>query len=182
MKQRAKFIFPVLTILLLPSVMAKTSDGEQTMEIEADSVEIREQQGISIYKGNVIIKRGSTVIKGQLIHIYQSNNAIDRITVEGTPASFKQLNDQDQEILAQGLNMEYRNADGILVLKKQALLVQQNNRFTSEHIIYNTRKDIVQAGSKNQNNDNNDDKKRVTITILPEHPIQPEQPEQSEQQ
>lgn len=173
MKQHAKIILPVLALLLSPPVMAKTSDAEQAMYVEADSVEIREQQGISIYKGNVVIKRGSTLIKGQLIHIYQKNNVIDHITIKGNPASFKQLNDRDEEILAQSLDMEYQNAEGILVLKKQALLVQHNNRFTSEHIVYNTRKDIVQAGGENQ--DSGSGKQRVTITI------QPKQPEQSEQ-
>ena len=137
-------------------------------------MEIREQEGISIYKGNVIIKRGSTLIKGQLIHIYQIDDVIDRIKAEGNPALFKQLNDQDQEILAQCRDMEYQNTQGILVLKQEALLVQHNNRFTGEHIVYNTRKDIVQAGSENPDGD--PAKQRVTITIQPKPSQQSEQP------
>lgn len=164
----------LLALTLSPLALAKTSDREQPMHIEADSVEINELKGISIYRGNVVIRRGSTVIKGNLIHIYQKNNAIERITIEGTPASFRQLNDQDQEVLAESQNMEYQNTEGILVMKKKALLVQHNNRFSSDQIIYNVRKDIVQAGSESKNNtDNGGD--RVTITI------QPEQPEQAEQ-
>ncbi|MFW2371527.1 MAG: lipopolysaccharide transport periplasmic protein LptA [Gammaproteobacteria bacterium] len=174
MKQLTKIILPVLALLLSSPLMAKSSDAEQAMYIEADSVEIREQEGISIYKGNVIIKRGSTLIKGQLIHIYQIDNVIDRIKAEGNPASFKQLNDQDQEILAQCLDMEYQNSEGILILKQEALLVQHNNRFTSEHIVYNTRKDIVQAGSESP--DGKPGKQRVTITIQPEPDKQSEQP------
>lgn len=174
MNPYAKNILPLLALLLSPSLLAKTSDSEQAMHIEADSVEIREQEGISIYKGNVIITRGSTIIKGQLIHIYQKNNVIDHIKAEGDPASFKQLNDQDQEIIAQSLDMEYRNSEGILILKKQALLVQHNNRFTSEHIVYNTQKDIVQAGSPDQT-DSEGSKQRVTITIQPEPAKQSEQ-------
>jgi len=174
MKQLAKITLTILGLLLSAAVTAKSSDAEQAMYIEADSVEIREQEGISIYKGNVIIKRGSTLIKGQLIYIYQNNNVIDRITAEGNPASFKQLNDQDQEILAQCLDMEYQNTQGVLVLKQQALLVQHKNRFTSEHIVYNTRKDIVQAGSDNENGEPG--KQRVTITIQPESPKQSELP------
>ncbi|MCW8955364.1 MAG: lipopolysaccharide transport periplasmic protein LptA [Gammaproteobacteria bacterium] len=176
MKLLVKFILPALSLLGLASAIAKTSDSEQPMYIEADSVEIREQEGISIYKGNVIIKRGSTVIKGQLIHIYQKNNIIDRITMLGDPASFRQLNDQDQEILAESLDMEYQDTGGILTLNKQALLVQHNNRFTGDHIIYNTSKDLVQAGSENQDKGNG--KRRVTVTIQPEKPKQQKQSEQ----
>lgn len=174
MKHHANITLAALILLLTPALQAKDSDAEEPMQIEADSVELREREGISIYKGNVIFQRGSTLIKGQLIYIYQKNNVIDHINIEGDPASFRQLNDQDQEILAQSLNMEYQNAKGILILKKQAILVQHNNRFTSEHIVYDTFKDIVQAGSNDQNNTS--EKQRVTITI------QPEQPKQSEQQ
>lgn len=173
MKQLANTILPVLALLMPAALLAKTSDAEQPMYIEADSVEVREQEGISIYKGDVIIKRGSTLIKGQLIHIYQINNVIERIKVEGDPASFKQLNDQEQEILAQSLDMEFKNSEGILVLKQEALLVQHNNRFTSEHIVYDTLKDIVQAGSEHP--DGEPGKQRVTITIQPEATKQSEQ-------
>ena len=42
--------------------------------------------------------------------------------------------------------MTYVADTGLLVLREQAILEQKQNRFTSEHIIYDTRKDIVQAG------------------------------------
>lgn len=178
MKRLVEIALSIAMLLISWPGLSKTSDQNEAMEIKADSVEIQERQGISIYRGDVVIKQGSTLIKGELIHIYQTNNTIERITIEGSPASFRQLNDDDNEILAQSLNMEYQNAEGILVLKKQAILVQQNNRFTSEHIVYNARKDIVQAGSNNSNENNDSKQERVTITIQPEADRQPQQSEQ----
>lgn len=163
----------LLTKLMLPALLlaspvstARTADAEQPIHIEADSVEIREQEGISIYRGGVRISRGSMVIRGELIVIHNTPAGLEKIVVEGQPASFRQLNDLDEEISAQSLNMTYVADSGQLVLKQQAVLEQKQNKFTSEHIIYDTRKDIVQAGETEQPS-GDESPQRVTITIQP---------------
>lgn len=163
---------PIKTLILLlliisTALSARTSDGEEPIHIEADSVEIRERQGVSIYRGNVRITRGSMRIDGDLIHIYSTPQGLDKIVVEGKPARFEQLNDQNQEISAQSLHMTYSADNGLLVMKQDAILVQKDNRFTSEHIIYNTRRDIVQAGEQD-GPAKSGDRERVTITIQPD--------------
>ena len=157
----------ILLILLSSGIChAKTADDSQPVNIEADSVEIREQQGISIYRGKVKITRGSMIIKGELITIHNTPQGLEKIVVEGEPASFRQLTDQDEEISAQSLEMTYIAGDGLLEMKKQAILVQKQNKFTSEHIIYDTRKDIVQAG-ETEATGADETPQRVTITIHP---------------
>lgn len=161
-------IVTLLALLLTSlSAQARSSDADQPLTIEADSVEIREQEGISIYNGNVMIRRGSTVIKGEKIRIQQKQGQIDTITIHGQPATFSQLNDLDQTISAQSQRMNYQAQNGILTLDGEAVLIQHNNRFTSEHIVYNANKDIVHAGQKTNTHDE-DTPKRVTITISPD--------------
>jgi lipopolysaccharide export system protein LptA len=158
---------PLFAVLMAPVCSAKTSDADEPIHIEADSVEILEQQGVSIYRGHVNIRKGSMLIKGELIHIHQQDQGIDRILVTGDPASFRQLNDQGEEVSAQSLEMTYTAGNGILVMKKDAILVQSGNRFTSQHIVYDTRRDTVQAG-KDESTSEPGEKPRVTITIQPQ--------------
>ena len=171
----------LLPVLLLSSSLcfARASDDDQPINIEADSVEIREQQGISIYRGSVKISRGSMIIKGELITIHNTPQGLEKIVVEGKPASFRQLTDMDEEISAQSLEMTYVASNGLLVMKKQAILVQKQNKFTSEHIIYDTRKDIVQAGENSTSGDS-ETPQRVTITIQPEKDDQQNSNEQKQ--
>lgn len=165
---------PLLGLLLalytpLPAV-AKTSDAEQPVHIEADSVEIREKDGLSIYRGHVKITRGSMNIQGELIHIHSNDDGLEKITVQGDPARFSQLNDANQEVSAESGDMNYDADSGILVLKKDAILIQHQNRFTSQHIIYDTRKDVVKAGNSPPTSSNDGTEQtpsRVTITIKP---------------
>jgi lipopolysaccharide export system protein LptA len=155
-------------LILTPAlIQAKTADINQPLHIEADSVEIRERQGISIYKGNVSIRQGSMLIKGQLIHITSnSENNSYIIKIEGAPARFKQLTSDDQEVHAQSEKIIFSSATGILTMDKGAVLVQGKNKFTGEHIIYHSREDIVQAGMGKHTSDT-DKPKRVSITIQP---------------
>lgn len=122
MNQMNKYLLFILFLSL--QVQAKTSDSDQPLHIQAGSVEIREQEGISIYKDRVRITRGSMVIQGELIHVHTTEDKIKKIRVEGTPAKFKQLNDQDEEVSAQSLEMEYQASENKLILKSQAILVQ----------------------------------------------------------
>lgn len=165
MIQGSKFL--LLTLCLSLQAEAKMADAEQPLHIQAGSVEIREQEGISIYKDKVRISRGSMVIEGELIHIHAEKNRVKNIRVEGKPARFKQLNEQDEEVSAESQEMEYKASENKLILKKQAVLVQGKNKFTSDHIVYDTRQDIVQAGDPTQSSDSAASE-RVTITILPE--------------
>ena len=162
----SKLSLALLLILSSSLSAAKTTDQEQPINIEADSVEIREREGISTYRGHVKIIKGSMLIKGDLIYIHTGEKGLEKILVEGKPATFKHLNDQDEEITAQSHKMTYQASSGILVLKKDAVLEQSNNRFTSEHIVYDTQKDIVQAGSDEQTTDQQPG--RVSITIQPQ--------------
>ena len=163
----------LLFFLCIIQAEAKMSDADQPLNIEAGSVEIREKEGISIYKNNVRITRGTMVIQGELIHVHSAEDKIQTIRIEGSPAKYRQLNEQGEEVSAQSQEMEYQARENKLILKKDAILVQGQNRFTSEHIVYDTKQDIVQAGDPEQTT-NSSESDRVTITIQPEKKKDPE--------
>jgi len=163
-------------LLCLPaSVLAKQSDLEQPIQIHADSVEMREKEGISIYKGKVEITQGSLLLTGDTITIHSTPEGISTIVVTGSPAKYSQLNDQNQTIRAHSNIMDYSRQTGLLQLKGDALLEQDQSRFSSNHIIYDTHTDVVQAGGE-KTQPGEEDKSRVSITIKPEKPRETSNP------
>lgn len=160
----------LLALLVIPcAAVAKTSDAEQPIHIEADQVEIRDREGLSIYRGNVHIVQGSLRINGNEIRIRTTDQGMQKINISGKPATFSQLTDLNEEISAQGEEMEYQAKTGLLILDRNAALVQRDNRFTSEHIVYNTQTNVVKAGTDNQpSTTKSTPPARVTITIMPE--------------
>jgi len=145
---------------------AKSADNDAPVHIEADQVEMRERENISIYRGHVKITKGSIKITGTEITIKNKNGNLHHIKISGEPATFYQLNDLDEEISAESNQMDYMADNGMLELKENALLVKNQNRFSSPHIIYDTQKDIVKAG--NHNAPEPGETPRVNITIHPE--------------
>lgn len=162
----------LLTLLVIPgAAIAKTSDAEQPIYIEADQVEIRDREGLSIYRGNVHIAQGSLRIYGNEIRIRTTDQGMQKVNISGKPATFFQLTDLNEEISAQGEEMEYQSKTGLLILDREAVLVQRDNRFTSEHIVYNTQTNVVKAGTDNQTSTPDSTPPRVTITIMPEKAV-----------
>ena len=158
--------FLLFIYLVSTPLFAQNTDKEAPIHIEADRVEMHERDDLSIYKGNVKITKGSIRISGDKILIKNSDGKLDHIKVNGTPATFFQLNDLNEEISAQSIEMKYLAKNSMLELKQQALLVKNQNRFSSEYIIYDAHNDIVKAGNDNKTNSN--EQPRVKITLHPE--------------
>jgi len=165
-------ISPVVLLLFLSTsfnVHAKSTDEKAPLHIEADKLEMREKEDVSIYTGHVKITRGSMKVTGDKVVIKNNNGKLHSIHINGRPATFYQLNDLNEEISAESYSMDYRANTGILELKQKAILLKNKNRFSSEHIIYNTLQDIVKAGKGTPTIQTSpQDTPKVKITIYPE--------------
>ncbi len=179
MKRHIKTVFrlffpPLLLFLVLfflhISAWAKSSDNDAPVHIEADQMEMREKDSISIYTGKVKVTRGSIKITGDKIIIKNKNGELYSINIDGKPATFYQLNDLNEAISAESHKMDYTADSGTLELIKKAIPEKNKNRFSSDHIIYDTLNDIVKAGSTNILGSQPGQQKtpRVKITIHPE--------------
>ena len=151
-----------LSLLITANAMASNTDHNQPMQIEAGKVILKEKQGISRYIGNVKITQGSRFILGDNITIHSNNGDVTKVIVKGQPASFSQLNDENEKVNASAHQMTFYTKTDILVLEENAILQQKDNVFKSEKISYNTAKDIITAGKHNGSTD-----ERVKITIHP---------------
>lgn len=159
--------FAILTLAFSSCAQAMKADRDAPAHIEADRVEMHEKKDFSIYTGNVKITKGSITLRGDTITIRNKDGKLHLITLQGEPATFNQQNDLGEEISAQSQHMEYRADNGLLELKDDALLVKNKNRFSSAHIIYDTREDIIRAGQDNQVD--TAQPPRVQITIQPDN-------------
>jgi len=138
-----------LLLLLLPGQLwALATDGEQPIEVEADELEVRDQEKISIYTGNVTLVQGSLEINADrvVIHLNEANELI-LMEMTGTPATFRQLNDDQQEILGEALHIDYTQSESLLELRDSARVSQAGDIIESDLIRINTETSSLQAGS-----------------------------------
>lgn len=138
-----------LLLLLLPGQLwALSTDGEQPIEVEADELEVRDQEKISIYLGNVVLVQGSLKITADRVVIHLNDaNELQLMEMTGTPATFRQLDDDQQEILGEALYIDYNQSESLLELRDSARVSQAGDTIESDLIRINTMSSSLQAGS-----------------------------------
>jgi lipopolysaccharide export system protein LptA len=155
----ASLIF-TLCCLISNSAWALSTDKDQPVSIEADSVDIDESTETAIYRGNVILIQGSINLNASrvVVHKFQSDNA--HIEATGKQVQFSQKQDKTGELIkGRADKAEYGINSARLELTGDASLVKGNNTFKNDRIIYDREKAVVQAGSSAKGSE------RVKITI-----------------
>lgn len=157
---RDKLLLLLLIVFLSPAGWALSTDKDQPVTIEADSVDIDEAKETAIYKGNVILVQGSLNLRASRVVVYnfQSDNAL--IVATGQQVQFSQKPDDSEQLIKGRANKaEYGINSARLELTGKASLVKGKNTFRNDRIIYDREKAIVKAGTSAEGTE------RVRITI-----------------
>lgn len=148
-------IFINIMILAFPASAANS----QIVDIQSDYLLLDETNGVSEYKGKVLFKKGTLVIKADAITLYYDGEMLTKALIHGTPADVQHAPDNEDKVHSQAREMEYFVAEDKLLLKGQAFVDQGSRHFSGETIEYNTRQRIFTA-SGNQDNINNEENKQ----------------------
>ena len=157
----------LLGFILLPQLaLALPSDREKPIEIEADSADLDNGKGISVYHGDVVMTQGSTRITGDKVTIYSTEKEVQRVVATGnnTRAYYEELQDKEQGLLqAWGYTIDYQLAKDQIELTRDGELKNQGDIFKGEKINYNISLQTVNATSDKKEGGS----RRVQMVIHP---------------
>jgi lipopolysaccharide export system protein LptA len=139
----------VLLLLLLPcQLQALSTDREQPIEVEADELEVRELERISIYLGNVNLVQGSLEINADRVVLhFNEANELTLMEMTGRPATVRQLDDNQREMWGEAKQIDYTQSKSLLELRDSARLTHEGNIIESDLITINTESSRFHAGS-----------------------------------
>ncbi len=165
-RSSCRWILPLMTVfsLLLPlTAQALPDDKDQPIQLTADSAEMDDKKGVSVYIGQVFLKQGSLEIEADKITIYSDDQGVSQMIAVGRPVKFRQQPQIDSP-LTRGFarKVEYEADIDRATFIDQAKLIQDGDTFHGDRIEFDIEKDIVSAFS--------DDKKpdqRVRMVIQP---------------
>lgn len=134
-------------IMMLPfSAMALSTDKNQPIHIESDSLMIDEPAGISTYQGNVRYRQGSISMVANELVVYGEEGELQRLEAFGKPVKYHQLLDsEDEELHAEALTIKYFADTGKVFLEGSAILTRGDNEFTGNKIVYDSIQEVVSA-------------------------------------
>ena len=161
--KKVSFLACLLSVLPL-SLSAMDSDREQPIHVEADQLELREKEGISIYQGNVKLVQGSLEIESdRLVIHFDADNNLALMEMTGKLATFRQLDNDQQPLYGEAEQIDYDESRGLLIMRRSAYLDRAGDDIRSELIRFNTTTNGIEAGGE-QSND------RVKMVIKPRSP------------
>ena len=144
---------------------SKSEDNQQPIHVEADSLEVRDNDNISIYNGNVKLSQGSLEIHSNRLTLYfNDDKLLTLMQMTGSPATFRQLNDNNLVITGEALKIEYRVSESTLLLLDKAKLTQGADIIESNKVFFNIDSNIIEAGSLEPEG-------RVRMLIQPKQPV-----------
>jgi len=173
-KNKFRLILAGVFLFIVDNSLALSTDQDQDIEIEANSAELDDKKGITIYRGNVVVTQGSMRMTGDIMTVtYTEEDELNTVIVEGKPAHYRQLPDnKDVYDEAEALRMEYYASKDFIVLIDKALIKQESLRFSGNRIEYDTLHSQVKARGKTKTikesdkaRHSSDTDSRVKITI-----------------
>jgi len=149
-------------VILSHAAPGATRDRNEVAEIFADRVEIDQKRQVSRYLGDVEFSQGSVRVTGDDVVLETPEGELRKLDIRGTPATYRELNDEGQELRAIAERILYDTAAQTITLQGNAQLCRGGEYFRSVYIEYNTVTQAVNAGKPGAT-----EQERVRITLRP---------------
>ena len=157
--RRLSFLTITLLLLAAGQAHALPGDKDQPVQLEADSVDIDEGKGTSVYRGDVDLRQGSMRLQADQVTVKHQGRRPDRIIAVGS-VRFQQDSGKGM-VRARARKAEYEVNSELLTLIGRASLTQAGDTMKSDRIVYDRVHHKVRAGTAAKG------RQRVHITIQP---------------
>ena len=175
---RAALLAAALAGGLSAPALAERADRLQPMNIEADALRYDDARQTSVFTGNVVITKGSIVIRGQQVDVRQDaqNNQFSTVLGrEGQRAFFRQKREGLEEFIeGEALRIDYDSQADTVKFIGQAVLRRYRGTTLGDQtsggtIVYDNRTEVftVDAGSASRSPDNPSGRVRAMLTPNP---------------
>jgi lipopolysaccharide export system protein LptA len=149
----------ILCLAATGPVLAKSTDRNQPMDIDADRTDaLLGDNAVSTLEGNVKIRQGSLEVDADRAEVHRRAGDIDRIVLTGSPARLRQVSDQGEPMDAQARQVVYTLSSDVMVLTGGVVIEQPRGNLRGETIKYNLDTGRLDGGGDGQ---------RVSLRILP---------------
>ena len=166
---------------------AEAGDRNQPMNAEADALRYDDARQTSVFTGNVVITKGSIVIRGAQVEVKQDAQGNQFGTVTGSPAFFRQKRDGvDEFIEGTAQRIEYDSRADTVRFVGNAVLrrlkgAAVNDETAGAVIAYNNATDVftVDGGPANRTAANPTGRVRAMLTPVPKDGEAPASPSET---
>lgn len=138
---RRLIAFLVIAWAVIPGAAAQEPserDAPAPVELVADRAEVDDAEGVSIYRGDVVLTRGDLEITGAVMRVFaNAAGELDHVIVTGSPATYREAVEGDAPRRAEAPRMEYFVAGPErLILREGGRLWQGGNTVSGRTVTH----------------------------------------------
>lgn len=149
----------LLLCLLSGAAWALPSDRDQPMTIQADQGAFRSGSGEAHFEGNVHLKQGTLEVWADTLDVTRdpATGVIKFLEARGEPARYQELPAVDDDLIeVQGLRIEYRPEEDVIITEGNGRLEQADSEIQAEYIQYNLSDETLNVRSVRTQTENPD--------------------------
>ena len=155
------FIAFLLAVLGMSAALAENADRDKPMNAQADALRYDDLKQTSVFTGNVVITKGSTIIRGAQVDVNQDPEGYQQAVVIAAPGKLayyrKKREGRDEFIEGEGERIEYNSRQDVVKFIRSAVLRRYNgavlaDETTGSQINYDNKTDVftVDGGAQNR--------------------------------
>jgi len=158
--------FPLVVLAALAvgavfPVAAERADRDKPMNAEADALRYDDLKQTSVFTGNVVITKGTTIVRGERVDVSQDPQGYQQALAVAAPGKLafyrKKRDGVDEYIEGEGERIEYDSRADTVKFIKQAVVRRYNgatlvDETTGSLIVYDNNTDVftVDGGAQNR--------------------------------
>ena len=165
-----------IAILLASAVAtAEKADRDQPVKLEADKVTIDDAKQIAVFEGNVVLRQGTLVIRGDRMEVRQDKEGFRYGTTWGNRAYFRQKRDgADEFIEGWAERLEYDGRAETMKMFSRAQVKRGQDEVRGNFISYDAKSEFYKViGGGNRGADSQHSGGRVRAVIQPKSRTKP---------
>ena len=165
------------------AALAENADRNLPLNAEADALRYDDARQTSVFTGNVVITKGTIIIRGNQVEVRQDAQGNQFGIVNGNPGFFRQKREGvDEFIEGTGQRIDYDSKADTVKFTGNAVLkrfkgTQLNDETSGNVIVYNNGTDVftVDGGTANRTAANPTGRVRAMLTPVPKEgtPVAP---------
>lgn len=172
---RLAAVFSAVLLMSAPA-LAEQADKDKPMNIEADSLRYDDTTQTSVFSGNVLITKGTIIMRGNKMDVRQDAQGNQFGVLLGEPGFFRQKREGlDEWVEAEAERVEYDSKAQTVVLTGNAALrryrgTSLNDENLGNQITYNSLTEVftVKGGAASSTAANPSGRVRAMLTPIPE--------------
>lgn len=142
-----------MLMLALPSAYAERADRDKPTTIDSDRLNHDDQKQITIFTGNVVLTKGTLILRGDRMEMWQDSAGHYYGVITGKPARFRQKREGIHEFMeGESLRIEYDGKEDLVTLISNAVLRRLEgdilrDRVAGDRLTYNNLTEKYQVDS-----------------------------------